>query len=94
MTAFGYDTEDETQFVPSELSGQRAVDIHHIIGRGKTGEDRIENLMALTRDEHLKHGDKVSDMMVLLIMHRDFLDRHNIEYDNQWFLKWINHYGN
>lgn len=90
--AFGYDYEDDSVFVPSELTGKKAVDIHHIIGRGKCGENRIENLMALTREEHVKYGDKVSSMVVLLEIHRDFLGKHNIEYDNNWFEKWITHY--
>ncbi|MBT7929876.1 HNH endonuclease [Candidatus Peregrinibacteria bacterium] len=46
---FGYGEQD---FIPSELSGMQAVDIHHIqYGRGKR-KDVIENLMALTREEH------------------------------------------
>ena len=38
--AFGYDYEDDSVFVPSELTGKKAVDIHHIIGRGNA--ERIE----------------------------------------------------
>jgi len=54
---FGYGTED---FIPSELSGQRAVDIHHIEARGMGGSkssNSIFNLMALTREEHNAFGD-------------------------------------
>jgi len=45
---FGYGEQD---FIPSEISGTKAVDIHHIFGRGKD-HDIIENLIALNREEH------------------------------------------
>ena len=48
MKAFGYEIGD---YIPSEISGLPAVDIHHIDGRGK-GKDVPENLIALTRKEH------------------------------------------
>jgi hypothetical protein len=48
MDYFGYGEQD---FVPCEVNGEKAVDIHHIHGRGK-GKDVIENLMALCRDHH------------------------------------------
>jgi len=49
---FGYIPGD---FIPSEYSGKKAVDIHHISAKGMGGsktKDNIENLIALTRDEH------------------------------------------
>lgn len=52
MECYGY---SEGDFIPSELSGNRAVDINHIIPRGMGGsktKDYCENLMALTREEH------------------------------------------
>lgn len=39
-------------FIPCERCHQRAVDVHHIQGRGKS-KDVIENLMALCRDCHV-----------------------------------------
>ena len=51
----------ESDFIPSEISGERAADIHHIDCRGMGGckdKDNIMNLMALTRREHEKYGDK------------------------------------
>lgn len=45
---------------PSELSGKPANDIHHIDARkmgGSKDKDHIENLMALTREEHERYGD-------------------------------------
>lgn len=60
---FGYAmTNDE--FIPSEISGKQSCDLHHIHPKqmgGKTsfihegveyGIDSIENLIALTREEH------------------------------------------
>jgi len=47
MQFFGY-----TDFVPSEISGSQAVDIHHIIKKSQGGTDDITNLIALTRQEH------------------------------------------
>ena len=56
--SFGYASSDT---VYSEISGDVANDIHHIYSRGMGGTsepDRIENLIAVTRDEHEKFGDK------------------------------------
>lgn len=63
FTHFGYDPDllFEDQFIPCEICGGRAVDIHHIDARGMGGSsdaDRIENLMALCREEHDLYGDK------------------------------------
>lgn len=76
MDAFGYGTED---FIPSEISGQRASDIHHIRCRGMGGsddKDNIGNLMALTRDEHHKYGDKKQYMDMLQNIHNSFMEKH------------------
>lgn len=54
MEVMGYDTSD---FVPCEICGAEAVDIHHIEPRGMGGSrdaDRIDNLMALCRECHNK----------------------------------------
>jgi len=48
MDYFGYGDQD---FIPCEVCGVRAVDVHHIFGRGK-GKDNIDNLMALCRRCH------------------------------------------
>ena len=51
---------DETDFIPCEVCGSRAVDIHHIEARGMGGNkeaDVIENLMALCRNCHIQYGD-------------------------------------
>lgn len=92
FNAFGYDTEDPTVFVPSEISEDKAVDIHHIIGRGKGGLDRIENLMALTRLEHIEFGDKVEYMVMLLKIHRRRLQIAKIPFDDKYFEFYIKKY--
>lgn len=89
MDSLGYDVTD---FMPSELTGSKAIDIHHIIGRGKCGRDRIENLMAVTREEHLKYGDKIKHMVMLLTKHRDFLITRNISFEDDWFNEKISMY--
>lgn len=58
MSHMGYGQED---FIPCEVCGARAVDIHHIECRGMGGsseKDHIENLMALCRHCHELYGDK------------------------------------
>jgi len=49
MKAFGY---GEGDYIPSELSRKPATQIHHIKFRSQQGEDKIENLIALTFEEH------------------------------------------
>ena len=61
MEFFGY---SEADFIPCEVCGQRAVDIHHIDNKGMGGsktKDHIENLMALCRGCHdAAHNEKIS----------------------------------
>ena len=52
---FGFGIDD---FVPCEMCGKKAVDIHHIRGRGK-GKNVISNLMSLCRDCHRKAHEKL-----------------------------------
>ncbi len=56
---YGY---DETDFIPCEICGAKAVDIHHIEAKGMGGsktKDYIENLIAVCRDCHVKcHSNK------------------------------------
>ena len=47
----------ETDFIPCEYCGNRAVDIHHLEARGMGGskkKDNIENLIALCRKHHIE----------------------------------------
>jgi beta-galactosidase beta subunit len=94
LNAFDYDNTDNNSYFPSEISEKRAVDIHHIIGRGKGGEDRIENLMAVTRQEHQDYGEKKDYMVLLLKIHRRTLEINKIEFENKWFEFYINMYEN
>lgn len=86
--AFGYDVSDT--YIPSELSNQPAVDIHHIDSRGMGGakkEDRIEELMALTREEHVKYGDKKQWMVWLYNKHMNFLKANGVKFDEEYILE-------
>lgn len=83
--AFGY---HEGDFVPSEISEDEAVDIHHIVNR----EDHIENLMAVTRVEHDGFGDKTDYMAYLLKIHQRRLDLAGVPYDPKWFEFYIQKY--
>jgi len=85
--AFNYPLHPDT-FVESEISKERAVDIHHIVNR----ENRIENLMAVTRTEHNIFGEKKNKMTFLLKLHRFYLIDKGVDFDNDWFEFWIKKY--
>jgi len=96
MDALGYDITD---FIPSEISGKKAVDICHIECRGMGGnplkdKNRIENLMAQTRDEHIEFGDKKKFMVYQYKIHRQFLSDNGVKFDNNYFEKMITKYEN
>lgn len=79
MDFFGYDVSD---FIPSEISGKKAQAIHHIECRGMGGnpsgdKDVIENLMALTAEEHDLYGDKAQYMAYLKAVHMQFMKVNN-----------------
>ena len=94
LQALGYDTTD---FIPCELTGERAVDIHHIEARGMGGDptkskDRIENLMALSRNAHIEYGDNPRYMAMLYKVHESFLQAMDADYDREYMLKRIEMY--
>lgn len=69
----------EQDFIPCEICGTRAVDIHHIDARGMGGDqtgdkDTIENLMGLCRRHHIQYGDKVEYMEYLQQVHNEFME--------------------
>jgi len=69
MSYFGYGVDD---FIPCEVCGGRAVDIHHIDCRGMGGsknKDNIENVMSLCRECHMEYGDKKQYMDMLVEAH-------------------------
>ncbi len=73
LNHFGYDISD---FIPCEVCGKTAIDIHHIEARGIGGSkeaDAIENLMALCREDHLKYGDKKQHKEWLKEIHQERL---------------------
>ena len=76
MQYFGYGIED---FIPCELCGARAVDIHHISSRGMGGtqkEETINNLMALCRPCHLEYGDIKHHIEYLNGLHNVKIEQH------------------
>jgi len=71
MQHFGYVLDD---FIPCEVCGTRAVDIHHIHRRGiggNTAADHIDNLMAVCRKCHVEYGDKKEHLEWLKQIHQD-----------------------
>ena len=75
MEHFGYDVSD---FIPCEVCGGRAVDIHHIKARGMGGskfKNEVDNLMALCRNCHLKYGDKKQHIDFLNEVHHKKINR-------------------
>ncbi len=89
LKSLGYAPSD---FICCEISGLPASDLHHIVGRGRGGTDRIENLMALTRKNHIKYGDKQQFMFKLLITHRQFLEDNGVKYDHNYFNELLQKY--
>lgn len=80
MEYFGYGEQD---YIPSELSGRPASDIHHIFNRGAGGDptgskDVIENLMALTREEHERYGERPEYIDFLKERHYKFMERKGV----------------
>ena len=67
---FGYGEQD---FIPCEMCGSRAVDIHHIEKRNKTKNDYIENLIALCRDCHINAESDTSFNSYCRIQHLELV---------------------
>lgn len=86
MDYYGYSKED---FIPSFISGKKAVDIHHIVYRSRACnkyKDHISNLIPLTREEHDKaHNEEISvqellDIVYLHLKPEDCLTEKQIRY--------------
>lgn len=74
LSFFGY---GEESFVPCEVCGARAVDIHHIEARGMGGsksKDEIDNLMGVCRSCHIEYGDKKQHKDFLKETHNNFIE--------------------
>lgn len=70
LNSFGY---TDTDFIPCEVCGSKAVDIHHIEARGMGGSfnaDNPDNLMAVCRSCHIKYGDKKQYIEFLKSIHK------------------------
>lgn len=81
MQAFGYTISD---FVPCEVCGKKAVDIHHIEARGMGGnpsgdKDEINNLQALCRKCHEDYGDVPDLKQKLKDIHLKFMDINGVK---------------
>jgi len=75
LNHFGYGIED---FIPCELCGSKAVDIHHINARGMGStkdKNTIDNLMALCRSCHIQYGDKKQHIEYLIETHNGKIKR-------------------
>jgi len=73
MSHFGYALDD---FIPCEVCGNKAVDLHHIFCRGMGGsknKDNIENIQALCRNCHIKYGDKKEHLEFLQNIHNKLI---------------------
>lgn len=73
---FGYTVGD---FIPCEICGNEAVDIHHIDARGMGGnpsgdKDVIENLQAVCRNCHNEYGDIADLKETLKKVHKKFME--------------------
>lgn len=75
MQAFDYGEQD---FIPCEICGSRAVDIHHIERRGMGATDQkndIVNLMGLCRLCHIRYGDKKNFIEWLKEIHQQVMQK-------------------
>ena len=75
MEYFSYHLSD---WMPCEICGCEAVDLHHIEARGMGGSnerDVIENLMALCRGHHVFYGDKKQYKQMLIDVHTKFMEK-------------------
>ncbi len=72
----GYGEQD---IVPSEISGSPSCDLHHVIWRSQGGSDEVENIIALTRQEHDRAHFKCEPYLTreeLQKVHQRFMENH------------------
>jgi len=75
MKFFDYGMQD---FIPCEICESRAVDIHHINGRGK-GKDVIQNLMGLCRVCHNKAENETMTPAEFQFTHLKFIEQYQLK---------------
>jgi len=71
-----YFSFDRCDFIPCEVCGNPANDIHHIDARGMGGskeKDVIENLQAVCRGCHIEYGDKKQHKELLKDIHFKYM---------------------
>lgn len=82
MDHFGYRIPEDAV---CEVTGEPAQDVHHIWGRGP-GQDRIENLMGLSRRIHDEvHWENAYTKQELQELHNRFLKQHEKKKNNAFF---------
>jgi len=75
MRFFGYGIED---FIPCECCGSKAVDVHHINGRGVSC-DVIQNLMGLCRACHNKAEREEMTPEEFQFIHLNFIEQYQLK---------------
>ena len=71
-----YFSFDRCDFIPCEVCGNPATDIHHIDARGMGGskeKDVISNLQAVCRSCHIQYGDKKQYKEMLKDIHSNYM---------------------
>jgi hypothetical protein len=83
------------EFMPSEISGAAAVDIHHIQPLQRGGTDKLNdvtNLIALTRKEHEDYGGLKQFKSTLYRIHLARLRIIGKDFDESWMEEQIRRY--
>jgi 5-methylcytosine-specific restriction endonuclease McrA len=85
MKYFGYDTSD---FIPCEICGNNASDIHHLEPRSiaKAKENFIDNLMALCRNCHDECGKNRAMNETAKLIHRKKLLQVRTDHETEKYL--------
>jgi 5-methylcytosine-specific restriction endonuclease McrA len=65
----------ESDFIPCEVCGSKAVDIHHIKYKSRGGKDEISNLIALCRYCHNKAHNEQLKEQELTEIHSEWLKK-------------------
>jgi 5-methylcytosine-specific restriction endonuclease McrA len=93
--AFGLNSGD---YIGCSICPSPAVDVHAIIADGMGGRPnkdthRIENLIALCRDCHVRYGDKKEHKASLFRIHKAKMYDKGIKFDSEWIDEQILKHG-